>query len=261
LKKIILAQLFLSTLPNESNSDGILRVLIEDQNNTPLAERLVFRKPSDQISLEIVPNYKSYSPGDPVKVTVKAKNQDGKPVTCYTSISVVDETVLEQVEKRKQEPRLPCMVYLEQEVDHLEDANIYFSEDPKSDLAIDLLLGTQGWRRFAFESFGFVSKHLEKGERVLGQHQGIPIEDKLRKIEIEDEETNMLFAIDFDGMIPELNMVQHERMEMKLEVKEVVKKEKKEVVMRDKKVDKKVEIKEEKKVDKKVEIKEEKKSR
>jgi len=42
------------------------------------------------------------------------------------------------------------MIYLEQEVDHLEDANIYLLNDEKSNIAIDLLLGTQGWRRYAF---------------------------------------------------------------------------------------------------------------
>jgi hypothetical protein len=32
-----------------------------------------------------------------------------------------------------------------------QDAHVYLDEkDPKADIATDLLLGTQGWRRFAF---------------------------------------------------------------------------------------------------------------
>jgi hypothetical protein len=36
------------------------------------------------------------------------------------------------------------MVYLENEVNILEDSNFYFSKDENSDLAMDLLLGIQG---------------------------------------------------------------------------------------------------------------------
>lgn len=40
---------------------------------------------------------------------------------------------------------------LQSEVDHLDDAHVYLDDqNPSADAAVDLLLGTQGWRRFAF---------------------------------------------------------------------------------------------------------------
>lgn len=54
-------------------------------------------------------------------------------------------------EKRKRPPKMLPLVFLEQEVEHLDDAHVYFkfteSKQAKAENAIDLLLGTQG---FAF---------------------------------------------------------------------------------------------------------------
>src|SRR2546422_6038129 len=47
------------------------------------------------------------------------------------------------------------MVLLESEVQNLADAHVYLDEsNPKAPLATDLLLGTQGWRRFATAGTG-----------------------------------------------------------------------------------------------------------
>lgn len=53
------------------------------------------------------------------------------------------------IDKREQAPRLPEMVYLENEVRAFADAADYFNpQDPLANEKIDLLLGTRGWRRF-----------------------------------------------------------------------------------------------------------------
>src|SRR5205823_4924768 len=77
--------------------------------------------------------------------------------------------VLEMIEKREQAPRLPVMVLLEPEVRELADAHVYLDPaNPKAPLAVDLLLGTQGWRRFALvEREKFVAAHGDDARRVL----------------------------------------------------------------------------------------------
>jgi len=57
--------------------------------------------------------------------------------------------------------------------------------NPKAELALDLLLGTQGWRRFAFfDPMKFTNKaqtsdwDIEKVERVLGIHKAEISEEK-----------------------------------------------------------------------------------
>ena len=72
------------------------------------------------------------------------------PSAAVVGLTVTDSSVLEMIEKREQAPRLPVMVLLENDVKNLSDAHVYLDEsNPKAPLATDLLLGTQGWRRFA----------------------------------------------------------------------------------------------------------------
>ena len=73
------------------------------------------------------------------------------------------------IEKREQAPRLPVMVLLEGDVRELADAHVYLDPaDPKAPVAVDLLLGTQGWRRFAFVDLAkFVGAHGDARRRVL----------------------------------------------------------------------------------------------
>ena len=61
------------------------------------------------------------------------------------------------------------MVLLESDVKELADAHVYLdSKNPKAPQALDLLLGTQGWRRFAFmDSVAFLRKHGVRARKVL----------------------------------------------------------------------------------------------
>src|SRR5207247_8506542 len=73
-------------------------------------------------------------------------------------LTVTDSSVLEMIEKREQAPRLPVMVLLESDVRNLSDAHVYLDEsNPKAPIATDLLLGTQGWRRFLNAGTGFIN--------------------------------------------------------------------------------------------------------
>ncbi len=149
--------------------DGVLSVTVWDEKDMPLAERLVFREPAKPLKITITPNKKSYVPGDNAKLTVKATDGDGKPVSAVVGVTVTDESVLEMVEKREQSPRLPVMLFLEPEVKDLADAQVYLDpRNPKAPLATDLLLATQGWRRFALMDLPkFIEANGDKARRVV----------------------------------------------------------------------------------------------
>src|SRR4029079_5016835 len=82
-------------------------------------------------------------------------------------------------DKREQSPRLPVMVLLESEVRELADAHVYFdAKNEKSAMAVDLLLGTQGWRRFALVHWQkFVEQHKDQARRVLALYAPQPVRD------------------------------------------------------------------------------------
>jgi len=151
------------------NVDGVLTVTVWDKKGVPLAERLVFREPANPLKISIRSDKKSYIPGQHAKLTVKATDAYGKPASAVVGLTITDDSVLEMVEKREQAPRLPVMLFLEPEVKDLADAHVYLDpKNPKAPLATDLLLGTQGWRRFALMDFAkFIQAHGDQARRVV----------------------------------------------------------------------------------------------
>jgi alpha-2-macroglobulin-like protein len=150
------------------DAEGVLVATVWDHDGRPLAERLVFRQPAKAIDVELRTDKKSYVPGDTVQLTART-TQGGKPVSAVVMLTVTDDAMLELIEKRDQAPQLPVMVLLEPEVKELADAHVYLDEkNPKAKLAVDLLLGTQGWRRFALaDAVSFVSQHGDMARRAL----------------------------------------------------------------------------------------------
>ena len=159
------------TLTPPASADGVLIATVWDEKGTPLAERLVFRQPAKALNVSVKAQQASYVPGDKATVTVTTTDADGKPVGALVGLTVTDDSVLEMIEKREQAPRLPVMVLLENDVKELADAHVYLdTANPKAPLATDLLLGTQGWRRFALENIDkFLAEHGDAGRRVLAQ--------------------------------------------------------------------------------------------
>jgi hypothetical protein len=149
------------------DADGVL-IITAWKGETPLAERLVFVKPARALNVELKADKSSYVPGEPVKLSVKTTS-GGKPVAAVVGLTVTDDAVLELIEKREQAPQLPVMVLLEDDVRELADAHVYLdAKNPKAALATDLLLGTQGWRRFALMHLNdFIAKNGDAARRAL----------------------------------------------------------------------------------------------
>jgi len=157
------------TLTPPASADGVLVATVWNSEGAPLAERLIFRRPAKEVKVTVKADRDRHTPGSPVKLTVTTTDAKGSPTEAVVGVTVTDDSVLEMIEKREQAPRLPVMVLLEPEVKELADAHVYL--DPENDeapLALDLLLGTQGWRRFAFVRVpDFLAAHGDEARRVL----------------------------------------------------------------------------------------------
>jgi hypothetical protein len=141
-------------LPIRDDARGVVRVTMLDDNTTParpLVERLVFRRDHKQLNINVVEAATTLerSPGEPVRLTLQVTDEAGNPAPAVLGVSVVDDAALSL-----QEHELPTMrthFLLTSEVEKPEDlehANFYLSKDPEAAESLDLLLGTQGWRRF-----------------------------------------------------------------------------------------------------------------
>ena len=155
------------------DSEGVLIVTAWDAAGNPLAERLVYREPKFSVNVDIQADSDSFVPGAEVSLDILTTDENGKPVEAVVGITVTDDAVLEIIEKREQAPRLPVMVYLENEVHDLADAHIYLdAQNQQAPQALDLLLGTQGWRRFILVRYDEIKQsYPEHGKRVLAERQ------------------------------------------------------------------------------------------
>lgn len=157
---------------------GVLRATVFDDKDVPRAERLIYREPAEKVHVVVEPDRSGYIPGGKVALKVRTTNASGAPVAGFIGLTVTDDATLEMVETREQAPRLPVQVYLEPEVRELADAHVYLSDEPQAPRALDLLLGTQGWRRFAFiDVDAFLKTHGDAARRVLAEMRPVIYRD------------------------------------------------------------------------------------
>ncbi|MFO0821629.1 MAG: hypothetical protein U0792_00550 [Gemmataceae bacterium] len=147
-------------LQGDESAGGVTRVTvfeepkIDGQGRAPLfprAERLVFRKPGEQLMLNLRPDKDRYSPSDRVKLELAAFNEKETPTPAILMVAVVNQSVITMADN-KTDRLLPTHFLLSGEVKHpaeLEHADFLLTDHPKAGVALDLLLATQGWRRFA----------------------------------------------------------------------------------------------------------------
>jgi hypothetical protein len=117
----------------------------------PLAERLIYRKSAEKVDVAINSDRASYLPGDTVHLSLQATNEQRTLVPTMATVAVVDNSSLKMT-NQKTARGLPTHFLLTTEVrdpEDLEYADVLLSDHPKSAVALDLLLGCQGWRRFA----------------------------------------------------------------------------------------------------------------
>ncbi|MFO1288940.1 MAG: alpha-2-macroglobulin family protein, partial [Rubrivivax sp.] len=130
---------------------GVARVTLFNQHLDPLAERLVFRnrRARLQVSAEFDRKKRHYSPRDEVEMTITTRDAvTGRAVPAELALSVVDDTVVSFADDKS--GHLLSKLLLEPELPgKVEEPNFYLDlTEAKSALALDLLMGTRGYRRF-----------------------------------------------------------------------------------------------------------------
>ena len=155
---------------DEATDQGVVRVTLFD-GVEPLAERLVYRHADHDLQVKVTPRREEVGPRDEVVLDVHTATPDGTPVAADLAVAVVDETVLSYADD--EEPHLLAALYLQAELpEPIHEPNQYFDPDePDRHAALDLLLGTAGWRRFDWEAALVEPPHLAqlRQERALAE--------------------------------------------------------------------------------------------
>ena len=165
--------------------DGIVQITLINVKGEPLCERLIFNNQDRQINLKVTPDKESYKIREKVIVNIEATDTEGKPVEGNFSVAVTD---VNQVVAEPHQENLLSYLLLSSDVSNLSGADYYTSlrgniEQPsyyfskgKPDAArhLDVLMMTQGWRRFIWRDLMLnkkpeVTHFIETGLQVTGK--------------------------------------------------------------------------------------------
>ncbi len=143
---------------------GPLTLTVLDRDGTPLAERVVFRHRDRGLAITVEADRSRAAPGETVVFTVKAADADGAAVEGDLALAVVDDAALDHADD--QSPDVVAQMLLMPVVrGHLERAGRYLAPGADAGRALDLLMGTAGYRRF---------ESLFPVMRPDADHDGIP---------------------------------------------------------------------------------------
>jgi anti-sigma factor RsiW len=174
-----------ATLKPTSGAGGVCRVTVFDvlpgdgtrRALIPRVERLIYREPAERVNIALKPDQKAYVPRQTAKVGVEATTEKGQPAPAVVLLRVIDKSVMTLADDKTLRA-MPTHFLLTTEVrrpEELEYADFLLGSHPRAAEALDLLLGTQGWRRFAEQNPDkFRHDQKEEAERLLvtiGQSQ------------------------------------------------------------------------------------------
>ncbi len=125
---------------------GVLQVLLLDAAMKPLSERLVFIMGNDQARADLIPDQQSYDKRQQVNATVRITSPDGSPRAGSFSVSVTDNRDLLP---DTSVTILTSLLLTSELRGHISNPGYYFRKnDPRAAVSLDLLMMTNGWRRY-----------------------------------------------------------------------------------------------------------------
>ncbi|WP_156169243.1 alpha-2-macroglobulin family protein [Kordia jejudonensis] len=138
-------------IPWEKLPQGIVEVTIFNDRFQPLAERLVYANLDQDLQIELEEMSKSvYHKKDNVKLKFRITDQYGKPAVGHFSLSVFDHLY---AKKGNNYSILPHYYLFSELKGHVYNASYYFDKKHTNrDKHLDMLLLTQGWRNYAWNS-------------------------------------------------------------------------------------------------------------
>lgn len=149
------------TLKPDQAIGGVTRVTVFEEvtgkdrvETKPVAERLVYRKFEKQLMFNLQPDQTRYNPGSKVNLDITAMTDKEQRAPAVLMVAVINQSVVNMADL-KTDRLMPTHFLIASEVEKPEDlehADFLLAEHPKAPVALDLLLGTQGWRRFAEQS-------------------------------------------------------------------------------------------------------------
>ena len=157
----------------EFTMQGIAEFTLYNENGQPMAERLVYVHPERKLHIELNTDSARYFTRGKGKLNVKVTDEAGNPVQAHLGLSIFDRAYQNELNPEN----MLSYCHLSTEIKgNIHNPAYYFDGNNKDRLsALDLLLLTQGWRRYVWEKADtamladcFLSDEI-KGRQILGK--------------------------------------------------------------------------------------------
>lgn len=133
------------TFDKDGLPQGILQLLLFDANLNPLSERLVFNTITERAGIYFETDKPEYGKRQKVSLSLKVHDNEGRPLAGSLSVAVTDNS---DVVVDSTMNILSTLLLSSELRGNIENAAYYFRGTPTAELHLDLLMQTQGWRRY-----------------------------------------------------------------------------------------------------------------
>ncbi len=173
------------TVPRNKLPAGIFHLTLFDDQKIPWFERLVFIKPDNELNTDLQCNNNDPGYREPVKISLKIRDQFGKPVVgAHLSVAVTDAS---KIMKPEYDQNIETYLLLQSDLKGpINNPGYYFKDDDRETLQnLDLLMLVHGWSRFHWKEI--LNKKVTNPEYL--RESGIDISGTAYKAE-----TNIPFS-------------------------------------------------------------------
>ena len=152
---------------------GIAEFTLYNADGQPMAERLVYIHPERKLHIELNTDSARYFTRGKGKLNVKVTDETGNPVQAHLGLSIFDRAYQNELNPEN----MLSYCYLSTEIKgNIHNPAYYFDSNNKDrQAALDLLLLTQGWRRYVWEKADsatladcFLSDEI-RGRQIIGK--------------------------------------------------------------------------------------------
>ena len=218
---------YTANIPKNKFPTGILRVTVFSSKGTPLSERLVFIQNNDQLNVTMKTDQSNYSRRQKMRIQVSAKHQT-LPIEGNFSAAVINESVVPYDDDDA--PNILSQFLLTSDLrGFIEKPGYYFNHsDEKSVNDLDVLMLTQGYRRFSYKNI-IADKYPpltflpEQGIEISGivrNNTGLPISKANVRLFIPDKAYSTQTIADANGIFRFYNVLVSDSSKIKVSARD-----------------------------------------
>lgn len=177
---------------------GIAEFTLFDEALQPVAERLAYLHPEKKLRIRIEPEKTRYGLREKATLKIKVTNGEGKPVRANLGVSVFDQAYLNPADP----VNMLSHCYLSSQIrGAVHNPAYYFDEGNANRMpAMDLLLLTQGWRRYVWGSASragrgepFLADEIRGVQRIGSKKKSKETQGSEQLIQVSGAEGNSTF--------------------------------------------------------------------